>query len=305
MYPPENHPSPVASENPARSEAFNVELSCDFRTYYQLHAYMPSIVAVHGLEGHYRSTWTDKATQICWLEDRQFLPSHVPNARVMSYHYDSRIFSRSVSDITDAARGLMAHLRAKRVSVEEKTRPIVFIAHSLGGIVVKKVSLWHLFFDARTHIALQVIVLAHMQDNELHNMIKAAIFFSVPHRGSQTANLGTFVANAAQVTSFGLRGNARFIQDLRPQSRELEDLSDAFDYRSRGLLLRTFYETERMRNSVVGTNASNFTDSIRSLFSRSSQENRLICASATILPPSQVTILPYANSPPQGLDMIL
>jgi len=95
-----------------------------------------------------------------------------------------------------------------------------------------------------------------MQDNELHKTIKAAIFFSVPHQGSPTANLGTIVANAAHITSLGLRGNARFTRDLRPQSRELEDLSDAFDYQSRGLLLRTFYETERIGNSVIVTRES-------------------------------------------------
>ncbi len=255
MYPPGS--SPVASENPAQSEAFNIELSRAFHSYYQLHPYMPSIVAVHGLRGHYRSTWTDEATPICWLEHPQFLPSHVPNARVMSYYYDAKILSKSVADIKDVARGLIAQLRAKRVSAEEKTRPIIFIAHSLGGLVVKKVSLWHLLFDARTHVALKVIAVIHMQDNELHDMIKAAIFFSVPHQGSSTANLGTLAANAARVTSLGFIGNARFIQDLKPQSRELEDLSEASDYRSRELLLRTFYETDRTGNSVVGDNASN------------------------------------------------
>ena len=209
MYPPENHASPVASRNSTQSEAFNVELSRALHTYYQLHPYIPSIVAVHGLEGHYRSTWTDEATQICWLEHPQFLPSHVPNARVMSYYYDARIFSRSVSDVKDVARGLIANLRAKRVSVEEKKRPIIFIAHSLGGIVVKKVSLCHLFFDAKTYVALKVIVVAHMQDNELHKTIKAAIFFSVPHqasarwhdaRGVETARIVRFTREFIQST---------------------------------------------------------------------------------------------------------
>ena len=276
MYPPENHASSVASGNPAQSEAFDVELSRAFHTYCQLYPYLPSIVAVHGLEGHYRSTWADEATQICWLQHPQFLPSHVPNARVMSYYYDAKILSKSVSDVKDVARGLIANLRAKRVSVEEKTRPIIFIAHSLGGIVVKKVSLRHLSFDAKTYVALKVIVVTHMEHNELHKTIKAAIFFSVPHKGSLTAYLGTIVANAAHVTSLGFRGNARFTRDLRPQSSELEDLSDAFDYHSRGLILRTFYETERTGNSVVSTNTSDSTNSILSLFSRLSQGNLLI-----------------------------
>ena len=59
----------------------------------------------------------------------------------MSFGYDSDIaFSSNVTDITDIAKMLLERLRGERQSDEEKKRPIVFISHSLGGIVVKKVS---------------------------------------------------------------------------------------------------------------------------------------------------------------------
>ncbi len=59
----------------------------------------------------------------------------------MSYGYGSGgILSKSVSDIDDVARELLTRLHGKRRTTAERARPILFIAHSLGGVVVKQVS---------------------------------------------------------------------------------------------------------------------------------------------------------------------
>jgi len=67
----------------------------------------------------------------------------------MSYGYNSGgilsksvggILSKSVSDIDDVARELLDRLDGIRRSTAEKERPILFVAHSLGGVVVKQVS---------------------------------------------------------------------------------------------------------------------------------------------------------------------
>ena len=61
-------------------------------------------------------------------------------ARITSYGYDSTTaFSKSVTDIEDQARILIDALSLERESQSEKDRPLIFIAHSLGGIIVKKV----------------------------------------------------------------------------------------------------------------------------------------------------------------------
>lgn len=100
------------------------------------------IVAVHGLNGHYRKTWTalsEGAKGECWLQD--FLPEQIPNARIMSFGYNSAVqFSKSVADIGTFAEGLLEDLMARRITTTERSRPIMFVCHSLGGIVFKQVS---------------------------------------------------------------------------------------------------------------------------------------------------------------------
>lgn len=60
--------------------------------------------------------------------------------RVMSFEYDSRTaFIKSVTDIDDEVNILLNRVIEERDSVAEKSRPLIFIAYSLGGIVVKKV----------------------------------------------------------------------------------------------------------------------------------------------------------------------
>lgn len=100
------------------------------------------IVAIHGLNGHREKTWRMSATGLNWLSDEQCLRRDMPNAWVLTFGYNSRTyFSRTDSDVQDFASELLAELMANRKTHIERQRPIVFICHSLGGIVFKQVSL--------------------------------------------------------------------------------------------------------------------------------------------------------------------
>lgn len=78
-----------------------------------------------------------------WLRD--LLPERIPRARVWTWGYDSRTHTRSHRDylttkkLYDHGRELVFDLEGARREDDSHQRPIIFIAHSLGGIVVKNV----------------------------------------------------------------------------------------------------------------------------------------------------------------------
>lgn len=101
-----------------------------------------SIVAVHGLGGDWEATWTDADSKCLWLRD--FVPQQFQgmNLRIWSFGYDSKTaFTSSVANIDDAAKALIDALNGERRGENSRKSPIIFVAHSLGGIIVKRVCL--------------------------------------------------------------------------------------------------------------------------------------------------------------------
>lgn len=97
-----------------------------------------SIIAIHGLGGDAYRTWTDENDKF-WLRD--FLPARLKDARIFTYGYDSVVaFSKSSGEVDDFARDLLQKVKAIRSPATEHERPLYFICHSLGGIVVKQAS---------------------------------------------------------------------------------------------------------------------------------------------------------------------
>ena len=97
------------------------------------------VVAIHGLNGHYEKTWTDERSGFNWIRDA--IPKILPTARITTFEYNSAVqFSKSTSDIYTFGDQLLESLLVVRKSDAEKSRPIIFICHSLGGIVLKQVS---------------------------------------------------------------------------------------------------------------------------------------------------------------------
>ena len=72
-----------------------------------------SIVAVHGMGGHWKESWTAE-TGVFWLQD--LLPKVLPQARVYSFAYDSRTRGDSPLTLTicDHGKELVADLTKKR-----------------------------------------------------------------------------------------------------------------------------------------------------------------------------------------------
>ena len=115
------------------------------------------IVFVHGLRGDAIDTWTK--TGVCWPRD--LLPKDLPYTRVITWGYDTSIANAksftSQNSIFGHAQNLLSDLARTRremdlvcqaLKTDRKTltlstktnRPLVFVAHSLGGLVVKEVN---------------------------------------------------------------------------------------------------------------------------------------------------------------------
>lgn len=195
------------------------------------------IVAIHGLNGHYQKTWTDEESRYNWLwdvwkRDGWAGGSLVNKVRVMSFSYNAKVkHSKSTADIFDFADQLLEGLLAKRDSDEEEIRPLVFICHSLGGIVFKQA------FNAAT---------GRTRYQDLAKHTRGVLFFGTPHKGSDLAGLGSVLANFLRLSSLGASTNAQLVRDLARNSAKLEHISDTFLQHASSLKVVAFYELETM-----------------------------------------------------------
>ncbi|KAK2477469.1 hypothetical protein H9L39_09957 [Fusarium oxysporum f. sp. albedinis] len=145
-------------------------------------------------------------------------------ARILLYGYDARVENTiSFQSIHDLAGRLRGSLRAIRPGIIKK-RPLVFIGHSLGGLIIK-----------------ELLVMQNEPGGDETDMLNlratgGALFFGVPHRGMD---------NSALLAAIGLQANREFLESLRIGSPELEKQSQLFSSVSAldGSVIFSFFET--------------------------------------------------------------
>lgn len=192
------------------------------------------IIAIHGLNGDPYKTWTDSETQRFWLGD--LLPDDIPGARIFTYGYPSHLLcSTSRARISDFAETLLAHLESRRVANEQ--RPIIFVAHSLGGIVCKR-----------------ALIMAK-ENPAYHDIVSNTIgilFFGTPHRGAVASpEIGIFLGQIVNLFMYSLgarlflgRTRTDLIENLKRNSENLEDTAMSFRHvLSEKLKIITIYES--------------------------------------------------------------
>lgn len=95
------------------------------------------IVFVHGLNGNREQTWTVAST--FWPQD--LLPNDLPHVRVIAWGYNANVLHISMPSSQNSIFGhvhsLLQDIERLRQTQEEQNRPIVFVGHSLGGLVIK------------------------------------------------------------------------------------------------------------------------------------------------------------------------
>ncbi|KAE8454451.1 hypothetical protein EG329_000074 [Mollisiaceae sp. DMI_Dod_QoI] len=228
------------------------------------------IVFVHGFTGHPERTWTHKNGEASFREDDEsesaepppkvrklnlfstlqqnrssnhsavywpqcLVPDAAPNARVLTYGYDTHIrhwtgppVSRNT--VYDIAWDFLVALEAERRL--EPSRPVLFIAHSLGGIIVKEM--------------LRRSGSCYLSQSQLHDIFKSTIgimFFGTPHGGADPRGFLHHVAEKA-IKAAGFSVNKQIVDTLLSSSERLRELRDEFSpmAHQQGWIIYSFQE---------------------------------------------------------------
>ncbi|KAI9828117.1 MAG: hypothetical protein M1832_003644 [Thelocarpon impressellum] len=184
------------------------------------------IVAVHGLnpkgfELHAEDTWTKEGK--LWLKD--FLPARLPRARILLYGYNASVaFGSSAAGVKEQAETLLETLHSNRELLP--LRPIVWVCHSLGGIVVKRA-----LVSAKLNSTYRPTCSA----------TRGIAFFGTPHNGGRHAKLGDVAAYIAR----GVLGNPpnTLMAALKEDSLVGDYLRDDFRHQVEDYHVLSFYET--------------------------------------------------------------
>lgn len=126
------------------------------------------VVFVHGLDGDARKSWSGKQKDSFWPE---WLAQDVPGVGVWSLGYDaasSRWLGHAMP-IQDRAINLLAQLENHSIG----QRPLCFVTHSMGGLVVKEMLL-HAAEGRAGYIAFATAT-------------RGVVFLATPHIGSDIA----------------------------------------------------------------------------------------------------------------------
>ena len=145
----------------------------------------------------------------------------IPNSRILTYGYDTNIRHRvkgpvSKKTVYEHAWDLLCALEALRRNESARGRPLLFVAHSLGGIVVKQAL-------RRSRDAASTKV-------HLHDIFEATVgvlFFGTPHKGADPRNLLHHLLSAS-AQALGVQVNKTIVDTLMPNSDRLSDLGDEF-----------------------------------------------------------------------------
>ncbi|KAI0879929.1 uncharacterized protein GGS22DRAFT_176360 [Annulohypoxylon maeteangense] len=180
-------------------------------------------IAISGLASHPFGSWQPKGKDKSFMWIRDELPSIMPETRISIYGYDTALVgSKSFQSIQDLAISLIGHIKASGQSLPS-AKPLIFLAHSLGGIVLKE--------------AFTILADSDEQNAHILNLFKGGIFFGVPSQGMSVEHLSTMVKG---------QKNDQMVQNLSRGSKYLQDLDDSFSGLSltRSMHIYWGYETK-------------------------------------------------------------
>ncbi|KAI5864559.1 hypothetical protein GGS23DRAFT_604182 [Durotheca rogersii] len=137
------------------------------------------IVFVHGLFGSRSGSWTKGG--VCYPRD--FLGQDIPGVRIIAWGWTGALSSSGT--FAEQAEALLTDITRVRSGT---TRPIIFVGHGLGGLIIK---------EALVTAAMSRIYGAHVELGNVYPRTIGCVFLGTPHVRSGKRSLGECIAATA------------------------------------------------------------------------------------------------------------
>lgn len=168
---------------------------------------------IHGLTGDRERTWTATGQKEPW--PKTLLPAKLEKTRILTYGYDAYVVRKdhvSTNRLIDHATNFLHILAADRTTPNISSRPIIFVTHSLGGLVCKEALL--LSRDNAEH---------HLRS--IFESTKGIIFMGTPHKGSWMARWAKIPVSAIGLI---MPTNPSLLDVLQTDNQYLESIQTRF-----------------------------------------------------------------------------
>ncbi len=187
------------------------------------------LIFVHGLGGTSRLSWSyDRNLANFWPKEWLPLEPGFKDARILTFGYNANFMSQTkdLFNISDFAKDLLLQLKVGMdenvVSLEIGKVPIIFVVHSMGGLVVKKA---------------YILGTQDVQYRDILDNVRGIVFLATPHRGSNLADMLNTLLSAT------FQSPKQYVTDLHRNSARISDINDQFRLYADKLELVSFFET--------------------------------------------------------------
>ncbi|RAH45013.1 LipA and NB-ARC domain protein [Aspergillus brunneoviolaceus CBS 621.78] len=205
------------------------------------------IVFVHGLNGHAYNTWASKNNGTFWPAD--LLPEVLgpSRVRILTYGYNANVTAftdgASKDRLHNHAETLASGLAANRNLRNCSERPIIFVCHSLGGLVVKRTLIYCRSVNNEK--------IQHLRS--IYVSTYGILFLGTPHNGSDVAKWGALLQNicSAVMPKKFMESSPHLVKALKTNNETLQNINSLFaDITSR---FHIYFFHETLSSDVKGT----------------------------------------------------
>ncbi|KAL6875105.1 ankyrin repeat-containing domain protein [Trichoderma novae-zelandiae] len=190
------------------------------------------LVFIHGYGGNPETTWHDESTGKIWIKDEEFITRIKRPIRIFSFSYNGDVDANlSSSSPAFHASDLLCCL--EQALEKSPGRPLIFIAHGFGGIIVKK--------------AIQLCFVTPSYPRT-KNALAGVVFFGTPHADTDSEALLQSVRGT--IDAFGSKDGVTG-QDVREFVSIVSRINNAFiSCKPSYLRLLSFWENLPLKAGV-------------------------------------------------------